>query len=332
MLKITSTTFRLHFFNSSRRGSRIRRAFNPGGSGNWILQRRLLPGTVPVFYTDPLSPFGTNQASSASSVWPVDDPNKPKSATGGNQGASGAGGTSSITNYIVYQIPYYEGGPSAYVTQTEGGIVTTTEALPISPSGASLRTVEFHSLHRNTDQIQTDANGPYDIHHDGNGETTSTSSSAPFVMNVKNTDGTPATGTITVTFDISVSADDASGDNGVARFHRDAQLDIDSTYVHIVVEPNRGNGVRVLVPGTLNTVLAEDPNFSSGAAMEGNPSATLSYHYTATFPAAASVSVNYSSSLGSYVEGTFGGSQQFPQSEQASKISDFSWDFTMTAN
>jgi len=322
--------------NANVHARRRRRRFTPSDPLGTKMERRFLPGTMQAFFIDPAFTFAMNQAQSSSQVIPADDPMKTATSSSTNTGSGGAGAQTSITNYAIYVHQMRQDGSffDQKVSATESGLGTITTALPTSTpgSGSNLQMVEFHATFQNLDSLQTDANGPYGIgggpYNSGGlaGQTTTVQSTAPFQMLVQNTDGTPASGLITVHFDITISANDTSSTTGDQRFVRQGVVDIKSTYVDIKTIGSTG-GIGVFLPGTA-TPLAIDSNFSNGPG--GNPD--LSFSYTGTFPTAASTAVAYTSQLLSGPSGRFGADQNgVGVAEYATKTSSLAWSFTMTA-
>jgi len=218
----------------------------------------------------------------------------------------------------------------ALVTVTETGQVTAIVTAPRQTfqafSGTAINTVQIQSTHQHIDNVQTDVPGLTGLHSNDAEQSTSVRSTAPISMIVENGDGTPATGTITVRFDIDISPNDTSDDSGGPRFRRDVDLNIQSTYVDIITSPE-GDGVTVFAHNT-NTVLAIDTFFSSSST-QFNSSQTTSFSYTGTFPVQTNTFVNYADTFDSFPDGTFGHQDS---TEATAKPSHLTWDFGLTTN
>ena len=124
---------------------RLRRSLRPGTLRDDLLERRLLPTVVPVFYADPTS-SGFDQAVSDSIV------NQEDTQTNNGINGGGASAGSSITNNFING-----------VSVTETGSLDITDAVPAATSGDSIQKVEFYDTQMNSDSVQTDANGPYTL-------------------------------------------------------------------------------------------------------------------------------------------------------------------------
>jgi hypothetical protein len=162
----------------------------------------------------------------------------------------------------------------------------------------------------------------------GMGSWNSVGTSSPLNFIARNTDGSsivgPATGTVTITFSVSISAMDTSGPDGFYRFEREGSLGLSTTYVDIGVGPTAG-GV-VVTDHATGVVLASDPNFNdlvSGGG--GGDPGDLSFSWSGNFPISQVLSISYGSDLQTNPNGTFNG-------ETASYTADFDWSFSVTAN
>lgn len=317
----------VRLLRTSSRGSarRVRRSLSPGGPPEIALDPRLL--TAPVFFLNQAPGFASGLAeASASSDVPAADGAEPTTVSQTNDAAGvgdGIGASSHLSNNVIYNVQQTSGGSELTneASVTEDGTSAITLGLPadVPDPGGGPVAVQFHASMTNTDQVQTDANGPYNIDvnpFSGDGQQSSLRSTSPINLLIANPDGSPTSGTVHVTFDAAMSAPDASGVDGTPRFTQVAEINLSSPYFDIVANQDD------------NSVEAVDHN--TGAVLA---SGSLSnFTYTGVYPiTSGNIPVSYASILYSGPEGTFGGTPGAPAGEHASHIASFTWDFTMTA-
>jgi hypothetical protein len=308
------------FNNGSRdlratRARRNNRTFLPGDAATMELAQRLL--TVPVFSLTPNLAQAQNEATSESDVASA-IAGVPGNASDDETGVleGGVSAFSSITNNFIYNVQQNDDGSSSVtnvVTVGEQGEAIMSVALPTTTtgSGSSISQVQFQANLSNLDTVQTDANGPYGIANNafvGGGE--HTSANGGFNLTIANPDGSPATGSVTVSFTSTMLADDP-------RFIEVGEVNINSPYFNIVA--NRTN----------NTVQVTSPDFGTVLA-----SGDLhNFAYSNTFPiTGGNIPVFYNTDLYSGPNGQFGGSPGAPASEFASHAAALDWGFVLTAH
>lgn len=281
-----------------------------------------MTSAVPAFYYDNSQPFGVSSVDAASFVQPA-NPALPAGSDSTNSSPGGATASGSISNDVVDNPPSPEGGTGNLASVQESGQVSSVIGGPVQPSSTGVQGLYITVSHSHTDQVYADANGPYYIGPNIANETTTATSNGFMNWVVQNTDGTPATGTMTVTFSVSISGYDASGPNGTQRFDRSADLAIETNYFNIGISAE-GPGVSVTDPsGT--TIYKSDTTFESTV----NPpvgGGTAAFEWTQTFPIQSSeLNVKYLSRLVSGPDGTF-------YNETAGATPNFGWKLSFTVN
>jgi len=99
------------------------------------------------------------------------------------------------------------------------------------------------------------------------------------------------------------------------RFGEQFAVNVGTSYVNFGAGPG---GAQATLPG--GTVLKQDPNFGSGGDDQ--------FQFTGTFPAAATLTLDYGSILTTSASGTFGTTAP----EHATGATELSWTFAATAN
>lgn len=319
--RVTSS---LHLFRPF--GQRHRSvAFRPELFETSRLERRNL--TAPIFTLVPgrPNPDDQNQAQ-LTGVINNGNPSVPASTSSNNQSPALGNGASeqvSLSGYPVYYTTSNSGGQRIMHTVAATGIgsATTSMQLPTSGSNTGSSVIQLTDKETQAWTVDTDANGGYPLNGAGSMSSLVSPSNGTFQMNSLNPDGSSPSGTVTVTFDVSVSPPDTSGPNGSSRFPTNGYVKVWTNYVNIDVGIGEGgSNASVTLPGS-QTILKSDPGFSSA----GN----VSFAYTGTFPVQSILNLNYGSSLQTSINGSFGA---YGSAEHAQRSTSFSWNFSIVAN